>query len=175
MKKSSVLILTVCLSTALGCASLDDTLKRVVVTGNEAQDALAQAYTAAKTETVAAGKACGARARNAVPPVSLVAIVDVSTAELARTQCAALGVSIPYDPVKLNALVGPLNAAHEAVLGVDAARKSALNGGTANYTSEIALAVTALRQFYAAAKDLGINVQSPLLDAFLGAAAGASK
>lgn len=136
----------------LGC--FNATAKNVIVGANEVQDGAKNAFNEAKAKTEAAGKACGAVARQAVPPVT-------PTLEA----CAALGVPIPYDPAKLNALAGPINAAYEAIRGAEAARLAYQKGTgqKADVVAQITLGLDAVARFVAAANDLGVEVDTTKL------------
>lgn len=136
----------------VGC--FNATAKKVIVGANEVQDGAKNVYNDAKTQTEAAGKACGVEARAAVPPV-------VPSLEA----CAALGVPIPYDPVKLNKLAGPINAAYEAIRGAEAARLAwkAGTGTKADVIAQITFGLDAVSRFVAAANDLGLKLDTTKL------------
>jgi hypothetical protein len=140
----------------LYCASFDQTASRVIVAANGAQDSAAQAYTEAKTATVAAGKTCGEAGRAA--GIALPPITDKASGAAAIAACKALGVNVPYNPFVLNQLVGPLNAAYDAIRGLNDARVAVKAGQANDFYGMLNKALGAVTQFYAAAKEAGLTV-----------------
>jgi hypothetical protein len=94
-----VVVLTSCLTPAAQ--------RKLIDTVNEAQLAAAQTYDTAKVLQASAQTSCGAALREKTMPMP--------TPDTARATCAAIGVPLPYDPVKLQHAAGPVNALYDAV------------------------------------------------------------
>ena len=149
-------LLAVALFAVVGCSTFDETAKVTIVSTNEFQDAAKNAFNEAKATTEKAGKECGAIAREQVPPV-------IPSLEA----CKALGVPIPYDPVALNKLAGPINAAYEAIRGAQAARLlyKEGKGSKTNVIAAMGLALEAVARFTTAANDAGVKIDTkPFLE-----------
>ncbi len=149
----------------VGCSqSLDSVAKRAIVTANDAQDGVARVYIGAKAATEDAGLRCGSAARAAGRTPS-------------PEVCAQLGVPLPYDPVRLNSLVGPVNAAYEAIRAADSARLAVAAGAKAEPDLALALteALKALLRLKTAAADVGLALDGKKLDGAAAALESASQ
>ena len=137
----------------VGC--FNATAKKVIVGANEVQDAAKNAFNDAKAQVEANGKACGAKARAQVPPVTP-----------SPEACAMLGLPFPYDPVKMNELVGPINALYEAVRAAEATRLAWRkgHGSKGDVVAQVTLALEAISRVFTAADDLGVKLDRTQLD-----------
>jgi len=155
---------------SVGCASFDSTAKKIEAIGADAQIQVATAYNAEKDKEVAALKLCGAAARAAAPPVALPALSDaspVSEGLRAQEACAALGVTIPYNPVLFVKLAGPINSFKYSLEALEAARLTAKAGGSGDFAGALAEAVNAAAKLYQALREAGVNIQVKALDNFI--------
>lgn len=160
-------LLAVAVLIAVACASTNETVKRLEVAGADAQRAIALAYNDAKVQNATAGKACGDEARARGITISTFEPGNVDSGEHLMKACAAVERPLLFNPVKLNQLVGPINALKGSIEGLDSARKAALAGGQGDLGGFLAKAITAAKSFYAAAKEAGWDVKIPTLDTFL--------
>lgn len=152
----AILAIVLSLAVSVGCVSFDDGAKKTILAANDFQDAAKNMFEEAKATTVAAGKACGEKARAQTPPVTP-----------SLEACAALGVPIPFDPEKLNKLAGPINAAYEAIRAAEAARLlyKEGKGSKTNVIALVGLALESVARFTTAASDLGVKVDNkPFLE-----------
>lgn len=106
--------------TLAGCLTASGQ-RKLIDTVNEAQLSAAQTYDTAKALQASAQTACGAALREKTMPMP--------TPDTARATCAAIGVPLPYDPVKLQHAAGPIGALYDAVRYANTQRLSA-NGDT---------------------------------------------
>lgn len=128
------LCLAVLLAVATSCSSA--TARKLIVSANEAQDAAARTYDAAKVVEADAQKACRAALVAAQQPLP-------TKPEDIRPICEAVGVRIPYDPVKLQKAAGPINALYDGVRAANTER-IALGGDKADITTQTAITLGGL-------------------------------
>jgi len=155
---------------SVGCASFNSTALKIESIGASAQVQAAEAYNAEKAKEVAALKACGAAARAAVPPISLPALGDISPASeglRAQEACAALGVTIPYNPVVFVRLVAPINSLKLSLEALDAARLSYNAGGSSDFAGALSEAVNSAAKLSQALQEAGVKIKIPALDNFI--------
>ncbi len=168
MKRIRSLVLVPLLAIVLsGCTATQDQIAaKTIVSANGLQDAAARAYQDAVAKEKAAGQLCSlALCPSGIPsllnPVGC-PLPAPTSALLAA--CTAAGTPIPYDPTKLAALAGPVNAGYEAVRGAEAARLAVKAGKDPNGLGDaLALMGQAVLRVYVGASDLGIKL--PLADA----------
>jgi len=135
------------LAVALAGCDFDSTARKVLFGLNDVQDGAFLALKDARAQTVAAGKACGELARAQTPPVAP-----------SLEACKALGVPIPFDPVRVNEAIGISNAAYEAIRAANEIRLGVKSGtgSQGDVIAAIGHAFVAVTRLGNAAKDVGV-------------------
>lgn len=98
---------------AAGCSS--GTTLKLIVSANDAQQAAADTYNAAKAAEDGAAQACRQVLVSKGQPLP-------ATPEQIQPACTAIGQPLPYDPVKLQKAAAPINALYDGIRAANAAR-----------------------------------------------------
>ena len=113
---SLALVLGLSLGGAIGCTPAAQ--RKTLISFNDAQDAAAHTYDDAKARETAAEVSCRQALVLASKPV------PAKPADIGP-MCAAVGVTMPFDPVALQKAAGPINALYDGVRTAQAQRLAA--------------------------------------------------